>query len=419
MLCKKCNTAVEENAARCAYCGARQNRGQKPRRIAAMAAAGLLALSCGAYMYLDSAGLVPTGAEDATPPPAATEAPAQTAKPTTAPRPTATPAATSDLHMDIADVWLMLADAYNATMLYTKSFSALTPYATRGGYLYDLKANAFVTAQTLQQADMTDSQYAGAKVLLLYLRPVDLLPYGELSPGESAALTLFTAYETKDGIALLGANGARGIIYREHLLDVFARYAPRDGEITRPSSADADYEAIITAITLSSPPGGEGCIVRYMAADEANAVAVVSLPSAPTATTAYVLERTSEGFQALTLGSSPHTAVAINIAAPALNQALLPAWLLQPPPALQGPEAFAFITEYMLETETIAESDMPVTYVSGTESALYMELQSGLRFLGTYSAKGWEMLPVQGWREAEAILASLGGDPPLYIIRQE
>jgi len=420
MLCKKCKTAVAETERRCPYCGAKPNRGRKAKQTVGLAVACLVLGMCGTYMYMDSAGLLSADAEDmalalpvesfAPTPPAASEALL-----------VATPAPISDLQKDISEVWLMLEAAYKGAMLYTEAFAEERPYISRNGYAYDMRAEAFLTAQDLIDAALLDEAFAGERILLLYIRPADTADFTEISLGGSTALSLFAAYETKDGVALVGTGSARGVMFRESMHELFARYAVSETVIKRPTADTAEYKDILAAIADEEETGA-AYDVRFMAADEEFAFVVVSRPDAAHQLLPFALEWGEAGWQVLPCHFSPdrHVAEEVNHIVPRMNLRLLPEFLMDGDIRLNPSADYEFIADYMLEAGTITQADMPVAFASGNDEMLYMVLASGRAFLGRYNGEtGWEMLPVQNWMEAEMQMRGVSKTPPLYIIRQE
>jgi len=430
MLCKRCKTAVSETELRCRYCGARVRSRRRSRRMAGGALTCFVALACGAYIYMSSTGLLPFGdkepgdaagthetAPSESPPPYETELPA-----------TPAPSATADLHKSLDEVWPMLENAYDAVCRYMDTFAPGTPYVTQNGYLFDWDADAYVTARDLAGAALLDEEYAGEKILLLYFRPSDAADFTEAALGHGSALTVFAAYETKDGIAVLGAGNVRGVIYRENMNALLAKYASAHGLTQRLASDSEAFRGILEAINAAEPvlaPDGvniaaQGYDVRHLVADERYGFAVVSAKPTSNVLQGYFAALSEdEEWQVVPYEESAALVIAVNNAAPDVNLRILPAYDIAAA-ELRAPDTFFFILDYLLEYERITENDMPVTFISGNDEMLYMELQSGLNFFGKCnSANEWELVQVQSWIEAEALMRTLSKTPPLYIIRQE
>ena len=383
---------------------------------------------CGAYMALDHMGLLPFGTEPdsevatASPgvPPVSTGDVALATEALVNESPT--PSVSADLRKEMEEVWPMLDAAYKSAMLYTALRDADVPFVAQNGYLYDAGVNEYVTTQTLINADMFDKRYEGEKILLLYLRPVDAKGVEELQMGSGTALALFAAYETKDGIAVLGGGMVQGVLYRESMQALLKQYEVVGGEIERPSVGEQPYAAILAAIREEAP-FALGYDVRYMASDGQFAYVAVSKKGASQELFFYILENVQDegGWQVRPLDAGVHThhKKAVNQTVPNLNIQLLPAYAPGDVALFQS-ESFAFITEHMLEEGLIGESDMPVTFVSGNDEMVYMVLRSGVKFFGKDNgAAGWEIFPMDGWLEAEEHMRGLHEAPPLYIIRQE
>ena len=439
MLCKKCKTAVPEQERRCPYCGTRQRRGRRLKQAVSAVCACALALACCTLIYLDRVGLAPWDADgiQAAAPPNATEEPAQTPPPADDADPTPVPTATADLQKAMEDVWAMLEDAYRGAMLYMAANATDNAFVSQNGYLYNASARAYVTAQTLLETKMLDSRYAGDKILFLYLRPADTEPFPEVSFGKSLAPALFAAYETQDGVALFGAGNARGVLYRESMNGIFEVYASSHGAVRRCSAADEVYgilRALVAAELLADAPDAPdiaddtdapvktGVDIRYLAADEKYACVVASAASSSDRLRTFIAENTAEGWLLLPAATEGARvlAEAVNRAVPGFSVALLPDY--EPAKAVLYPaESFAFITDFMLTEGSITADDMPVDFVSGNGEMMYMELTSGLRFFGRYSAEEqvWKMFSVQNWMEAELLIRGGSQNAAVCILRQE
>jgi len=438
MLCKKCKTAVSEGEQRCPLCGARLRRGRRLKQVAGITAACVIGLSCCTLMYLDSVGLAPWNAEEAHDAHEAEpgDVPTPSAPPVDDTEPTPTPSATADLQKAMEDVWAMLESAYGGAALYMAAHETESAFVSQNGYLYQAAAGEYVTAKRLIDANVLDARHAGDKIMLLYLRPVDAAVFAEVSLGESDAFALFAAYETQDGVALFGEGNAQGVLYRESMNMLLARYASAHGTVRRLSAEEETYtalrglvEAAVNAQATGDDAGADsnenetGIDIRYMAADERFACIVASGKASSERLQAYIAEFSEEsGWALLPLAyeEGGFLAAAVNRIVPEMPATLLPDYEPDRVPLLPA-AYYAFITDFMLSQGTVTEADMPVDFVSGNDEAVYMVFRSGLCFFGRYSmaAEGWPMFPVQNWMGAELLMRSAGKSPATYILRQE
>ena len=417
MLCKKCKTAVADDAKRCSYCGTRLNRGRRLKMMMKTMAAGAVIAACGVLIFLNQSGIWVPGAN--TEPDDLPAASGSIVLGSPAPSANASLPTASNV---VSDMQAMLEAAYKGAMLYTAMYDADMPFVSQNGYLYNAKAdvNAYVTVKTLVDAGMMEKRYENEKVLLLYLRPIDMKGFAEVQTGDGTALTVFAACETKDGIAILGGGTANGTLYRESMGVLLAQYAVSEAEIERPRASDATYKAVLSAIREEAP-SRTGYDVRYMASDGQYAFAVVSERGAPETLAFHIVEKTERGWQLRPPGVGVHThyAAAANLTAPNMNIQLLPDYA----PAdvhLLSQDLLVSITADLLADDIIAVADMPASFMSGNGNWVYMVLKSGRCVVGGYNSDtGWDMEFVQDWLEAEDYMREKRAESSAYIIWQE
>jgi len=421
MLCKKCKTAVADSEKRCGYCGVRLNRGRRIKLATSIMMTCAVISVCGVFIYLNGAGLWQPEAEAELPQAEASMPPEETANPLVLPTESAAPvnSPTTDLRKDMDEVWQMLDDVYKSTMLYTALNDTESPFVSQNGYLYNARAgvNAYVTTRKLIEAEMLDKAYEDEKILLLYLRPNDMRAFTEVQMGSSEALSVFVAYETRDGIAILGAGTARGVLYRESMGTLLEQYAVTGGEIVRPGADDPIYQEILAVIREEISVAD----VRYMAMNGQHAFVVASAADAPETLSFHIVEMTEDGWKVRPFDTRAYTHYEVNVnrTAANMNINLLPGYKPKDVRLLTA-EPLTAIVDGMLTVNAMTAQDGPVVFASGNEEWLYVVLQSGRRFLGYYdSGAGWEMTLVQDWAEAEAYMHGMRKMPPLYIIWQE
>ncbi|MCL2376166.1 MAG: hypothetical protein FWC76_02100 [Defluviitaleaceae bacterium] len=311
---------------------------------------------------------------------------------------------------------------------YIWDFSAFNPIISNMGYLYNAASNEFVTMELLANHGL-DYEYLAEDVFILYLRPMDLALFDEISfDGVSAAqmgfLTVFLGYELPAGIGLFSRFGTQ-MIFRENLNHLLINnYGSNNGEIFRPTMQDDIYHATVGMISGANPD--EDVFIRYLAVDDVHGFVAFSLSGDKQVITNYifVLEHENDtlvGVRVLATGfeATQHPKVAVNGAVPNFNFGLMPNYDIANVSLLSGDSpVFQDIIYAMEENGLIEEGDLPA-FISATAGFAYAVSVLGDGFFIQRSGDSWNFMSVDGWREWEQLMVEHVNSPPLYIMWQQ
>ncbi|MDR2904096.1 MAG: hypothetical protein LBU77_06280 [Clostridiales bacterium] len=412
MICKKCKTAVPEQSASCQHCGAAINKGDAAKKAMGVTMIIAMLAVCGVYIYFQP-DLFHVDEDAAVP--AATDMPQANAAPGLA-EPSA-PTAAANLSNVSDDVFDLLRAVYDSAQEYNAA--AALPLISRRGFLYDLSEKDYVTVQTLADENFLSEMDLGENIFILYIQPSSLADFSEIHFPFSTELTLMTAYETKDGIALFSENG-KGVLYRENYNALIEKYSYDHGDITRPDSAAASYQNMLDAVvSYSLIP--EEIFVRYAATDEKYGVIVISKATAQDKPEGFVLEKIDGRYSVVynNFESDAYFQAAVNRRLPDMSTALLPNYSLYD---VRGKikTDFPSLVSQLQEDEIITETDR-IIFSSGTDRYAYIVFTSGLIILGNVPAgeSVWTYSEVTNWYDAELRLSARESlPPPAYILWQ-
>ncbi len=196
--------------------------------------------------------------------------------------------------MPLEEVSKMLDNIKLAAYEYLHDYGRYSTLISRNGYFFDYTANKYIQVADLLDITNLDVAYANENALLLYLLPSDLEAYGLVTVG--VGLQLFAAYETKDGFMLTSMESQGGILPRENLKELLDKYIYQHGETARIFSANESYRDITSEIFSSY--GDTDYDIRYLAADEKYAIAVVSHKSSSESLLQCVLKKNGDKWHA-------------------------------------------------------------------------------------------------------------------------
>jgi len=317
----------------------------------------------------------------------------------------------------------VLATILSAVDAYLRDVSHHNPMISHSGYLYNAGINAPVSMQFLAALGYLGEDFEDENVLVLYLRPMDLLEFdevlmGELSQANRDRMTVFLAYQTPVGFGLFSDHG-RHVIYRENLNALLMSYAPTSYAVVRPVTGDAAYQTALNVIAATNP--GDAVFMRYLATDGVHGFAAFSLASNPHVVRNYIFVMDEDGARLLArdFEATLHPKVAINGAAPNFNFNLMPSYdiarieLLAPQSS-----TFADILNIMRQNEQLYLYDDPL-FISATEDFAYIVTPLGNRFFGQNGPGGWVVEQVDNWQIVEQNLMESAHGAPLYIVWQQ
>jgi len=319
----------------------------------------------------------------------------------------------------------ILTSVLDAVEQYMREFS-FNPIISRKGYLHNVSSGEYVTIELLERLGYLDEEYLAEDMLILYLRPRDLAQFDEIDfdgvpAGQAVSLTVFLGYEKPTGIGLYSQFGLQ-MIFRENLNNLLVNeYNPNNGAIFRPTAQDMVYQAVISMIQDTLP--GTEVFIRYLAVDNAHGFVAFSTAGDGHSIINYVLGLEYEnnqlaGVRLMAHGfeGTQHPKANINQAAPGFNFELMPDYDIGSISLTQS-DTQAFLAN-MIEMEQAEQiEDEVFAFISATASFAYAVSEQGNAFFGQYN-DGWNVVPIEGWRAAERLMADNVNNPPLYIIWQ-
>ena len=431
MLCNKCNTATDSKGSVCKNCGSLVGRVNKTwTKVARVSVITLVVAGFAAFLALrhfdiidfdffsnffgggDSVAVVEETAPDEGSEGLAGDLPNQANSAEVLPSVTR-----SDEELELA-----LGSIFYAVNSYVRDFSAINALFSNGGWLYNHTAGSFVDLELLIGLGYLGEEFRDENIFVLFLRPVDLAAFDEVllegfGAGERERMMVFLAYETPVGLGLFSQQG-RAVIFREHLNKIFARYAPYNGEIWRPGVEDDVYWDVLYMI------GEDDVFIRYLAVDDVYGFVAFTTSANPRRIRNYVFYvNYGDGGRpqvlARDLEALSQPVSAIGSIVPGFNFGLLPSYDIRRVGLLEsGDEVFAELLEVLLAESFVQQQGEPL-FVSVSGFFAYIVAGGGQSFLGqNHPAAGWMIEAVEGWPDAEEIMALRETRPPLYIVWQ-
>ena len=436
MLCHKCHTAMDAADDVCKSCGSSvQKLNRNWSKFARISVITLFIAAVGTYIALYNLDIIDLGfigdifestvvAEET--PPADVDYVGQETEDTTEGQEETAPQRRSEEEQQA-----ILASILEATEAYVRDFSRLNPIISRLGYLHNASSGEYVTIERLVQIGSLGQEYLDEDVLILYLRPRDLLQFNEIvfegtpTAGQMVELTVFIGHETPMGIGLYSRFGAQ-IIFRENLNSLLLNdYNPDNGAILRPTAQDAVYLAVESMI--SDVNAGADVFIRYLAVDDAHGFVAFSVADGgqSQSITNFILaleyvnnELTGVRMLASDFETTTHPKASINQAAPNFNFGLMPDYDITSISLLaEDSPVFQDIIAVMEQNGQLEEEYLPV-FMSAASTFAYIVRTDGETFFGQYS-DGWNIVEIGGWQAAEGLMADNVSNPPLYIIWQQ
>jgi len=322
----------------------------------------------------------------------------------------------------------ILSSVLQAVDFYIRDISQFNPIISRMGYLHNVSTGEFVTMELLGRLDYLSEEYLAEDMMILFLRPVDLVQFDEIdfegiAAGQMVSLTVFLGHETPTGIGLYSRFGSQ-MIFRENLNHLLVNdYNPNNGAVFRPTAQDTIYSAVVSMIQDVLP--GTEVFIRYLAVDNAHGFVAFSTAGDGHSIINYILALEHEehgptnvrllaqGFEA-----TQHPKVNINQAAPSFNFEFMPSYDITSINMLaSNSQAFQDILATMEQDGQLEEYEAP-TFMSATPALAYIVCEQGNAFFGQYS-DGWSIVSVDGWQAAEILMVDDVHNPPLYIVWQQ
>jgi hypothetical protein len=292
-------------------------------------------------------------------------------------------------------------------------------YVTNKGYLFEylsgtyIKASDFVGVTELKPENVNDD------VLLLYLKTADLLEYPSLTVTQSDELVIFASYETKDGFILSSAKNGGGLLPREDLRSVLAKYDNTHGAVKKVELGSDDYNQI-SALVGNMYSGSGSFDFRYLYRDGKYCVAVTSPKTDSVSISEHVLYYENDtwymGFPNYEMFEKNRSV--INSAFVDINLELVPGYNMT---AFKNylRSDYSEVIRAMKLNSLITEDDEPMVFQSGTDDFCYLESASGRKFVGNLPIdSAWDVKEITSYEQGAEYIKSLTNRPPLFILKQ-
>ena len=438
MLCKKCKTSVLEGETTCSYCRAKIANVKRNKRITLLALAALT-IGSGVYIYFHPIQKQPLAEE-----PFVQHSP-ELLEPTesdTTEEPNQEVIANKDNEneppLEINEPLKLVSEALEKANRYYERNRSQSIFLTNRGYLYNRTLESYVTMSDLIDAGLMDEMYRNQKVLIMYLKPSDVVAVtgvafeSEEKPSET--YDIYCGYETKQGFALSSFAHSIGFVSRSDFNKILTRYEYENGLIFRPGRSEREYQAILDVI-VSYEFNTRGYDVRYMAFDDKYALVAVSDRNNSDQIFFYMLEKEEDQWtmykvlqtlRTLSITRKIDFAWQVNQAAADFNLELLPPWDVD---LQHNAETVFDWNEHMNEEHqdalgitTMLEEGDSLVFASQADDFIYLESQSGkviLVYQITYQPfVTANVFLLNDFREAERLMLELDANAPLFLIRQ-
>lgn len=418
MLCKKCNTAINEDDLSCAYCGAKVDKNKIKKTTASLFILVLIVMFTFTYIVGRNISAPdeteqPKSAEE-TPPPAE---PVKTIIPDETVLTEDTPIEEPEL--TIEEIYDMLNDAAAAAKEFYDKFSTYAVYVTNKGYLFEYMSDAYITTRDFEVITDIKPENINSGILVLYLKTSDLTEYPKMAVKESNELVIFTAYETKDGFILSSVNNGGGILPREDLQCVLSNYINTHGQIRKILKGSDDYNQI-SMLVGNMYDGRDSFDFRYLYRDDKYCVAVTSPKDNSIEINEHVLYNENDTWYIGLLNYEVYEKykAVINSQFVDINLDLVPNYNMTAfSKSLRSD--YSEVIRAMKLNSLISEEDEPITFQSGTDDFCYLESSSGRMFVGNLNKDGmWEVREVSSYEQGVERINGLTNKPPLFILKQ-
>ena len=295
-------------------------------------------------------------------------------------------------------------------------------FITQNGHLYDIPARRFINVSHLIYSEGLPEEFANKSIFTLYVRPDDLRIYEGITIIDNAPpLMLFAVCETDEGFVVRASTGCGGILTGTELFELLGRYSSgNQGTLVRlngTSQRAIDIEAV-TAAYLGADAGLD---VRFLVCNDKYAFAVVSPRGIPTIIRQFVLVNHGGGWEIGLSGFEQYQQFRTFVTSqfPDIPLAIFPPYDLNY--HLNFIETdFTVLLLMLEEDEAFPETYINPVFISGTDEVVYMELESGDRYVIFFDSQTmeWEAFLINSYIDAEALISHRISDPPLFIVKQ-
>jgi|GEM_PF-1589684 len=443
MLCEKCHTATDAGDATCNTCGTRIKKRNRTRaRIVRVVVVILILAAFGTYFTLQHFDIIDfdpfenlfgggtsTSVEESTPPIGTDSEDANHVNVSGG-----NAEAPPDRRRSDGEHQAMLTTHLAAVTAYVNLHVQTNILLTRTGFLYNATTSEVVDTPLLISLGFLEDAFAYENVMVLYLRPKDLADYDEvefppLSPTDREVLTVFLAYQTPIGLGLYSTHGGT-VIFRESLNEVLMYYSPDNGEVFRPTMADAIYHYVAEMIaelrfnSEEQEQGQEQIFIRHLAVDDAHGFVAFSVASDinTISNIIFSIDLDEDYYTVLNIITAAAFEVTrmptmvINSVAPGFNFELMPLYDIAPVNIHLMDEDEPMFIDLLTTLTDINFSN--ALFVSASYPFAHVVTTTGQVFMGFYD-DGWRISGVATWHTIEDVIAASAGVHPFYILWQQ
>lgn len=415
MLCKKCKTAISNSDINCAYCGSKIDRNRAKKASTALFICVLAIMLVFTYFARKGPAIPEETVSAAIPVTSVTEHPENEPVQITEPDDTAE----EDDEKSFTEIYEMLNDAVSAAQEFHDKFSTYAVYVTNRGYLYEYLSATYITTRDFEAITDIKPENVTDDILILYLRPKDLIDYPDLGIIESPDLVIFAAYETKDGFILTSLKNGGGILPREDLRNVLAYYNNIHGEIQKIPKGSDDYHQI-SMLVGNLYNGRDSFDFRYLFRDDKYCVAVTSPKDNSININEHVFytENNTWYMGLHNYEQYEKYKAVINSNFVDINLDLIPNYNMTTFSNYLRSD-YSEVIRAMKLNSIITEDDEPMSFQSGTDDFCYLESVSGRKFVGNLNKEGmWEVREISSYEQGVERITGLTNKPPLFILKQ-
>lgn len=314
----------------------------------------------------------------------------------------------------------ILAELNAACQSYYDNFNNTKDFLSVYSFLYDDQLSATVEVDNLVKMGYLKSSENIEKVMILYVKPEDLSDYIDFGDINKQELTLFTAFENKDGVMVsLCSDNKSALLTKEQFRDVTLKYDFNRGEIRNPEKSTKEYDLIVDSIK-GYDKKDEEINIKHIACNDLYASVVFVYGNNFDDIREYILMKDNNVWNVVIkdLEKESKYRVVVNQEYPDFELGLLPIYNLNDYYGKIKTE-FDDIVNLLVQQSIIDKNDVPPVYSCGVGEFIYFEFKSGKKLVGYVNAEGeLQFHNGENYEEAVAYMVQINKKPPLFILNK-
>lgn len=287
-------------------------------------------------------------------------------------------------------------------------------------YLYSITNDKEITLQKLVDEGYYTCPDGYEKLIdetaFHLLMPKDVKKYG-VEVMDATFACFYTALRTNEGVYIISPEDAGGVMTDENYRKMLLDYIPEHGDVVYPKKDSEEYKGIIKAI--NDKVGKEKSYdVKHMVCDNKYAVAIVGDNDKITDIKGYVLTKADNKWSVSYEGLEDMKDIitGINVHFPDISTSMIPKYSIKANGEIRTD--LQKVTDGLIKSQIIENSDLPATYQCGTGKFIYMEFNSGKKVVGgVNSSNELECYSVKSAAEAVKAMHQFADDAPIYIVK--